>query len=79
MTMAYEDLDPAFVLPENIADDRLRGLYEVIVQRLRHEARDLPMNTVQQLLIERIAAKPATWAASTTRPCRKTSTASGLP
>lgn len=48
-------LDDAFHLPENIDDARLRGLYEVLVARMRREAADLPMNTVQQLLIERIA------------------------
>lgn len=48
-------LDDAFHLPENIEDPRLRGLYEVLVARMRREAIDLPMNTVQQLLIERIA------------------------
>lgn len=48
-------LDDAFHLPENVTDDRLRGLYEVLVARMRREAADLPMNTVQQLLIERIA------------------------
>ncbi len=49
------DLDAAFELPDVITDPKLRGLYEVLVARLRDEARHLPMNTVQQLLIERIA------------------------
>jgi hypothetical protein len=49
-------IDDAFHLPESIADERLRRLYEVLVFRMRAEARDLPMNTVQQLLIERIAS-----------------------
>lgn len=49
------DLDAAFELPDCVSDAKLRGLYEVLVARLRDEARDLPMNTVQQLLIERIA------------------------
>lgn len=48
-------LDGAFHLPENVEDERLRTLYEVLVHRMRAEAKDLPMNTVQQLLIERIA------------------------
>lgn len=48
-------LDDAFHLPENVTDNRMRNLYEVLVARMRHEAADLPMNTVQQLLIERIA------------------------
>jgi hypothetical protein len=53
--MALEDLDAAFELPDIITDQKLRALYEVLVHRMRYEARDLPMNTVQQLLIERIA------------------------
>lgn len=48
-------LDAAFDLNDNISDDRMRGLYEILVARMRTEAKDLPMNTVQQLLIERIA------------------------
>ena len=52
---SLDDLDAAFHLPESVEDDRLRALYEVIVHRMREEAKDLPMNTVQQLLIERIA------------------------
>jgi hypothetical protein len=51
-----QELDAAFELPEAmVANERLRGLYEVLVARMRNEARNLPMNTVQQLLIERIA------------------------
>ncbi len=50
-----DDLDAAFELPEVVEDPRLRGLYEVLVHRMRTEAKDMPMNTVQQLLIERIA------------------------
>lgn len=48
-------LDTAFSLPENIEDPKLRELYEVLVSRMRKEAEGLAMNTVQQLLIERIA------------------------
>lgn len=49
-------LDDAFDLPESVvADVKLRRLYEVLVARLRAEAAHLPMNTIQQLLIERIA------------------------
>lgn len=51
----FADLDAAFHLPEHIEDERLRGLYEVLVARMRNEAKDLPMLTLQQLLIERIA------------------------
>jgi hypothetical protein len=50
-----EDLDAAFELPDVVEDVRLRALYEVLVSRMRDEARHLPMNTVQMLLIERIA------------------------
>ncbi len=50
-----DDLDAAFHLPDTVGDQNLRNLYEVIVHRMREEAKDLPMNTVQQLLIERIA------------------------
>lgn len=49
------DLDAAFELPDIIEDTKLRALYEVLVHRMRDEARAMPMNTVQQLLIERIA------------------------
>jgi len=53
--MAYEELDGAFELPDVVDDPKLRALYEVIVHNMRAEAAHLPMNTVQQLLIERIA------------------------
>lgn len=48
-------MDEAFTLPDSVTDPKLRALYEVLVARLRQEAEHLPMNTVQQLLIERIA------------------------
>jgi hypothetical protein len=48
-------LDAAFELPDVITDPKLRGLYEVLIHRMRAEARALPMSTVQELLIERIA------------------------
>lgn len=51
-----DDLDYAFELTDTVTDEKLRQLYEVIVHRMREEARHLPMGTVQQLLIERIAA-----------------------
>jgi hypothetical protein len=51
----FAALDAAFTLPDHIEDVKLRELYEVLVNRMRAEAADLPMNTVQQLLIERIA------------------------
>lgn len=50
-----DDLDAAFTLPDVVEDTALRALYEVLVHRMRKEAENLPMNTVQQLLIERIA------------------------
>ncbi len=55
MASDLDSLDAAFELPDNITDLKLRGLYEALVSRMRDEARHLPMNTVQQLLIERIA------------------------
>ncbi len=53
--MSLDSLDGAFELPEQISDPKLRELYEVLIFRMRNEAKHLPMNTVQQLLIERIA------------------------
>lgn len=50
-----DSLDAAFELPEVITDPRLRQLYEILIHRMRAEARSLPMSTVQELLIERIA------------------------
>jgi hypothetical protein len=55
MATPLDDLDYAFELPSVVTDAKLRSLYEVLVHRMRQEARHLPMNTVQQLLIERIA------------------------
>lgn len=55
---AYGDLsslDYAFELSDDIQDQKLRILYESIVHRMRTEAAHLPMNTMQQLTIERIA------------------------
>lgn len=51
----FATLDAAFTLPDHIDDIRMRELYEILISRMREEAKDLPMNTVQQLLIERIA------------------------
>jgi hypothetical protein len=50
-----DSLDGAFTIGDSIEDTRWRNLYEVLIHRMRREAADLPMNTVQQLLIERIA------------------------
>lgn len=53
-----DGLDRAFRLPERIADDEsLSELYDEIVKRLRTEALGIPMTTMQQLLIERLATK----------------------
>jgi hypothetical protein len=51
-----DDLARAFRLPDwVIADPELVALHTAIVRRLRTEAHGMPMNTVQQLLLERIA------------------------
>jgi len=55
-----DKLAPAFELPAYIGEhpdfgERLRGIHDEVVERLRREAMGLPMDTVQQLLIERIA------------------------
>lgn len=51
-----DDLAVAFALPEEIAQDSdLAALHSALVTRLRREAAGLPMNTTQQLLLERIA------------------------
>ncbi len=49
-----DGLERAFRLPEDW-DGELADLHQQIVQRMRREAAGLPMNTVQQLLMERIA------------------------
>jgi len=55
MADELDALDDAYELPEHVTCPRLRRLYEVLIHRMREEAKHLPMNTVQQLLIERIA------------------------
>lgn len=53
-----DDLARAFELPAWLNEENAQGLRELhsaIVSRLRSEARGMPMNTVQQLLLERIA------------------------
>jgi hypothetical protein len=51
-----DGLARAFQLPPLIAaDQELSDLHAEIVRRLRQEAAGLPMNTVQNLLLERIA------------------------
>lgn len=45
-----------FTLPEVLSEHpQLRMMYDDIIARLRSEANGLPMNTVQLLLLERIA------------------------
>jgi hypothetical protein len=53
-TAAVDSLDRLFQLPEWVGDPELRHSYEVIVARLRRETEHLPLNTLQQLRIERI-------------------------
>lgn len=51
-----DSLDDAFTLPPELVDSpRLNRLYEVIVARMRRESEGVPMNTIQTLLMERIA------------------------
>jgi hypothetical protein len=50
-----EALDGFFQLPVWVKKPELREGYEAIVARMRRECSHVPMNTVQQLLIERIA------------------------
>lgn len=52
----FTELDAAFTLPEWVNDVRLRGLYEVLVSRFRVESEHVPLNTAQQILIERLAS-----------------------
>jgi hypothetical protein len=55
MYMVFSQPRLRFDLSEDIKSDELRLLFEQIVHRMRTEAAHLPMNTVQQLVIERIA------------------------
>lgn len=54
-TAPVESLDGLFTLPSFIEDTTLREAYEIIVARMRRECAHIAMNTIQQLLIERIA------------------------
>jgi len=49
-----DDLDEVFTLPDNVPE-KWKGVYEVLVVRLRREAAMLSMSTINLLLIERIA------------------------
>lgn len=51
----FEDLDFMFALDEAVNSEELRAGYEILVSRLRKESKDLPLNTAQQILIERLA------------------------
>lgn len=51
-----DSLDGAFELPTFVTENpRLHQLHGAIVRRLRKEAEGLPMDTIQTLLLERIA------------------------
>ncbi len=54
-TGGAEALDMFFTLPEWIDSFELRSGYEIIVARMRKEAEHVPLNTIQNLLIERVA------------------------
>lgn len=54
-TAGPEALDALFSLPEWVDKQDLRNAYETIVARMRRECAHVPMNTVQQLLVERVA------------------------
>jgi hypothetical protein len=54
-TAGVDSLDALFELPDWINDPQLCNAYEIIVARLRREIEHVPLNTVQQLRIERIA------------------------
>jgi hypothetical protein len=54
-TAGPDALDSLFTLPDWITNQALREAYEVMVARMRHEAANVSMNTVQQLLMERLA------------------------
>lgn len=53
-TGSVDSLDPLFALPGWVDDPVLRDQYEIIVARLRRETEHVPLNTLQQLRIERI-------------------------
>lgn len=50
-------LNQAFSLPEHLTEEfpALSGIHDEIVARMKAEAHGMPMNTVQTLLLERIA------------------------
>jgi hypothetical protein len=55
----YRDLDPIFETPEWLPAKQ-KVVYEILVARMRRESAGLPMNTLMQVLIERIALGYAT-------------------
>jgi hypothetical protein len=55
---APASLEAAFELPESaVGDLSFRMLHQALVQKLLDEARNVPMQTAQYILIERIATK----------------------
>lgn len=53
----FDDGQGIFRLPSEVeGDERLTAVYQEVVNQLREEAADIPMTTVQNLLIERIAS-----------------------
>ena len=55
---APEDLGPQFRLPDYLQEDAgLVTLYHDAIKALQAESRGLPMHTVQEFLLERIATK----------------------
>lgn len=47
--------DSLYTLPDFVTNSDLRELYEVIIARMREEVAHVKLNTIQQLLVERIA------------------------
>lgn len=57
-TASSDGLERAFRPPTYISDDpELFALYEEMVRRLRSESMGIPMHTMQEFLIERIATR----------------------
>lgn len=55
--MPANKLQAAYVLPEYLQEDLDSAeLFDEVISRLRRETEGIPMSTVQQLLIERIAS-----------------------
>lgn len=54
--LATDVFSSAFELPDAISDQILRDLHTHMVEDLRQQVSGLPMNTLQQILIERLAS-----------------------